>query len=145
MENEPIINEGKGPHDMTNDGVLAYGVILGRFIFEKEGYTVFVISDLPHIGASDVFMVYQISKADYLKLLAKSCQHQIPTPPVSSITTDKCKKRFLCGESAYCERYYCNLSDVDLTLAEKLTPCCPNCGKEYTGDKFCRECGKKLI
>lgn len=112
--------EKKGPGDMISDGVLAYGVDIGRFVFEDEGYTVYVISDLPHIGPSDVFMVYQITKEDYLKLLPKSCKNQIPRPPVSSITTDACRKNFLCGESAYCKRYYCTLDDVDLSLAEKI-------------------------
>lgn len=121
MEKESISDNSKRPGDMISDGVLAYGVTAGRFIFETEGYTVFVISDYPHIGPSDVLMVYQITKEDYLKLLPMSCKDQIPSPPVSSEITDACRKKFLCGESAYCARNYCTLKDVDLSLAEKIT------------------------
>lgn len=162
MEKTSINNQGKCPGDMIDDGVLAYGVDVGRFVFEEEGYTVFVISDLPHIGPSDVLMVYQITKEDYVKLLSMSCKNQIPSPPVSSITTDACRKNFLCGESAYCKRYYCTLDDVDLFLAEKnLVSKVPdkkdvvngmlklaNAGKylPFIGVKvmkYCPNCGKK--
>lgn len=112
-------NKGKSPGEMISDGVLDYGVSVGRFVFEEEGYTVFTISDLTHAGASDVYMVYQISKEDYLKLLSMSCKNNIPDPPVPSETTSPCRKKFLCGESAYCERYFCSLADVNLSWAEK--------------------------
>ena len=148
----------KSPHDMITDGVLSYGVCVGRFVFEEEGFTVYVISDLPHIGPSDVFMVYQISKADYEKLLSLSCQHRIPEPPVPSAVTDACRQKFLCGESAYCERFYCALDDVDMSLAErnhvqavaenvqqKVMNYCPVCGNKNDGGKFCTECGTKLL
>lgn len=139
--------KGKRPGEMLDDGVLAYGVNVGRFLFEKEGYTVFVISDLPHIGASDVLMIYQVSKEDYEKLLLLSCKNEIPKPPVPSSITDACRKKFLCGESAYCQRYYCTLDDVDLSLAEKhkVMNYCPVCGKKNNGGKYCRDCGTKLI
>lgn len=142
---EELKKRAKSPHDMITDGVLAYGVNLGRFVYEEEGYTVYVISDFPHIGPSDVFMVYQISKADYEKLLSLSCKGNVPQPSVSSAVTNECRKEFLCGESAYCERYYCALENVDLSLAEKTVTSekeaevmkhCPNCGKKNSGDKF---------
>ena len=155
---EELKKRVKSPHDMITDGVLSYGVDVGRFVFEEEGFTVYVISDLPHIGPSDVFMVYQISKADYEKLLALSCPNRIPEPPVPSAVTDACRKNFLCGESAYCKRYYCALDDADRALAErnhvqavaenvqqKVMNYCPVCGKKNDGGKFCIECGTKLL
>jgi len=155
---EELKKRAKSPHDVITDGVLAYGVNVGRFVYE-EGYTVYVITDFPHIGPSDVFMVYQISKADYEKLLSLSCPGRIPQPRVPSVVTDACRKKFLCGESAYCERYYCALDDVDKELAErnvdvsdsskqkqsKIMNYCPNCGKKNDGDNYCRECGTKLL
>jgi len=155
---EELKKRAKSPHDLITDGVLAYGVDVGRFVFEEEGYTVYAISDFPHIGPSDVFMVYQISKADYEKLLRLSVKNNIPRPAVSSAVTDACRKRFLCGESAYCERYYCSFDDVDRALAERIQTTqvsskqvktkvmnyCPNCGKKNDGDNYCCECGTKL-
>jgi len=117
---EELKKRAKSPHDVITDGVLAYGVDVGRFVYEEEGYTVYVITDFPHIGASDVFMVYQISKADYEKLISMSCSGEIPRPPVPSAVTDACRKEFLCGESAYCKRFYCTLDDVDMALAERI-------------------------
>lgn len=114
--------EKKCHSDMITDGVLAYGVDVGRFVFESENCTVYVISDLPHISASDVLMIYQISKEDYQRLLPKSCVNRIPEPPVPAEETSVYRKRFLCGESAYCQRYWCTLADVDLSLAEKMFP-----------------------
>ncbi len=76
---ESVNHNGKRFGDMTDDGVLAYGVTIGRFVFAPEGYTVFVISDLAHIGPSDVLMLYQITKEDYLKLLPLAGKHQIRT------------------------------------------------------------------
>jgi len=155
---EELEKRAKSPKDVITDGILAYGVYVGRFVYEEEGYTVYVITDFPHIGPSDVFMVYQISKVDYEKLLSLSCLGRIPEPPVSSIVTDACRGEFLCGESAYCKRYYCTLADVDMALAEKIVGVkasseqtesdvmkyCPNCGKKNDGHKYCRECGTKL-
>ncbi|MCQ2485896.1 MAG: zinc ribbon domain-containing protein [Clostridia bacterium] len=148
----------KSPHDMITDGVLSYGVNVGRLVFEEEGFTVYTISDFPHIGSSDVLTVYQISKEDYEKLLPLSCPDSIPQPPVSSTVTDVCRKKFLCGESEYCERYYCALDDADILLAErihiqsvsenvrqKVMNYCPVCGKKNDGGKFCTECGAKLL
>lgn len=152
-------SKGKAPHDMITDGVLAYGVNVGRFVFEEEGYTVYVISDLPHIAASDVFMVYQISKADYEKLIPLSRTGEVPKPPVPATVTDACRREFLCGESAYCKRYYCAFEDVDKALAERMSNAqvtlkqtrakvmnfCPNCGKKNDGNNYCTECGTKLL
>jgi len=155
---EELKKRAKSPHDVITDGVLAYGVDVGRFVYEEEGYTVYVITDFPHIGPSDVFMVYQISKADYEKLIPMSCSGRIPKPPVPSDVTDACRKEFLCGESAYCKRYYCTLDDVDKTLAERIVGVqtaskqkqskfmnyCPNCGRKNDGNNYCSECGTKL-
>ena len=116
---EENLTESKSPSDMITDGVLACGVDVGRFVFEQAGGTVYVISDLPHIGPSDVFMIYQISKEDYRMLLEKSCRGRIPEPPVPAHLTDACRQRFLCGESAYCLRYECTLADVDLSLTDR--------------------------
>lgn len=153
---EELKKRAKSPHDVISDGILAYGVDVGRFVYEEEGYTVYVITDFPHIGPSDVFMVYQISKADYEKLLPLSCTGRISEPPVSSDVTDACRKKFLCGESAYCERFYCALDDVDKALAERIESTqasskqskvmnyCPNCGRKNDGHNYCSECGTKL-
>ena len=106
----------KKPKDMIQDGVLAYGVTIGRFIFEEEQKTVYAISDFPHIGGSDVLMCYQISREDYDRLLPMSKPHGIPVPEVSSEITDACHREFLCGESAYCKRNEFSLEDTDLSL-----------------------------
>ena len=112
--------EKKRPDDMIRDGILAYGVTVGRFLFEKERKTVYAISDFPHIGASDVFMCYQISKTDYERLISMSRSDRIPAPEVSAEVTDACKRDFLCGESAYCKRNSFTLDDVDLSLTESF-------------------------
>ena len=110
--------EKKGPSDFKYDGILAYGVEIGRFVFENERKIVYAISDIPHIGPSDVFMTYQISKADYDRLLYWSEKNRIPNPAIPASETTPCRQRFLCGESAYCERYYFTLSDADESLVE---------------------------
>ena len=112
----------KKPKDMIQDGVLAYGVSIGKFVFEEEQKTVYAISDFPHIGASDVFMCYQISKADYDRLLPMSKPHGIPVPEVSSEITDACHREFLCGESAYSKRNEFSLEDADASLIENIQP-----------------------
>jgi len=103
---------------MTTDGVLAYGINLGRYIFEKERKIVYAISDFPHIGASDVFKTYQISKADYDRLLPLSEKNRIPNPAIPASETTPCRQRFLCGESVYCKRYYFTLDDADQALID---------------------------
>lgn len=149
----------KSPHEFITDGVLAYGVNVGRFVFEEEGYTVYAISDLPHIGPSDVLMMYQISKADYEKLLSLARKGEIPKPPVTAAVTDACRQRFLCGESAYCTRYRFALKDADKLLAERtagggeaerpqpaVMHYCPNCGRKNEGNRnYCTACGTKLL
>ncbi len=104
--------------DFITEGILAYGVNVGSFVFEAERVTVYALSDLPHIAGSDVFMYYQISKEDHDRLLSLSSPRGIPDPPVSCEITDACRKGFLCGESAYCIRNEFCLEDVDLSLAE---------------------------
>lgn len=111
------IPEAKTPYDMECDGILAYGVDVGRFVFHKENLTIYVIRDLQHIGPSDVSMVYQISKEDYDRLRKASAKEAPKDISVSQSMIDACKKGFLCGESAYCKRYQCTLADVDMSLA----------------------------
>ena len=109
--------EKKKTSDFIADGVLAYGVEVGRLLFRQAKKVVFALSELPHVGPSDVTMLYQISKADYDRLLAMSLPHAIPVPPVPAEVTDACRRNFLCGESAYCRRTSCSLADADLSLA----------------------------
>lgn len=143
--------EKKCPHDFITDGILNYGVDVGRFVFEQEGVTVYAVSDLPHISASDCFTLYQISSADYNRLLKLSCPDRIPDDPVLSSVVEKCRKCFLCGESVYQPRYYFRLFNADkkLTVSNKPKPAvmnfCTNCGTKNQGDKYCRNCGTKLI
>ncbi len=113
-----VAREEKNPSDMITDGVLAYGVNVGRFLFNNGRAVVYAISDLPHIGASDVFMTYQITKDSYQLLLKMSEKNRIPTPAVPATITDACRIEFLCGESAYCKRYSFTLEDVDMDHVE---------------------------
>jgi len=110
--------ETKSPHDFLCDGVLNYGVEVGRFVFKNTGKTVYAISDLPHIGASDVLMYYQISKLNYQRLLAISLPNHIPEPPIPASITEPCRHRFLCGESAYCKRNRFTIFQADSALTE---------------------------
>ena len=110
--------EYKKVRDFISDGVLAYGVSVGRFKFQKERRIIYALSDFPHIGASDVLMYYQISKEDYEKLLKLSDPEKIPEPEVSGEIIEACRREFLCGESAYCKRNTFTLEDADLSLAE---------------------------
>jgi hypothetical protein len=112
--------ETKKVRDFIKDGILAYGVSVGRFKFQKERKIVYAISDYPHVGASDVLMYYQISKEDYEKLLELSCPDKMPVPEVSNEITEACRKEFLCGESAYCKRNAFTLGDADLSLTESF-------------------------
>ena len=110
--------ETRKVRDFITDCVLAYGVSVGRFKFQKERKIVYAISDFPHIGASDVCMYYQISKEDYGKLLKLSCPDRVPDPEVSNEILEACRGEFLCGESAYCKRNSFTLEDADLSLTE---------------------------
>ncbi|MBQ6559853.1 MAG: hypothetical protein IJL85_03385 [Erysipelotrichaceae bacterium] len=112
--------ESKKVRDFITDGILAYGVSVGRFKFQKERKIVYAISDFPHVGASDVLMYYQISKEDYGRLLKLSHPNEIPDPEISSEITEACRKDFLCGESAYCKRNTFTLEDTDRSLAESF-------------------------
>lgn len=113
-----VTREEKRSSDMITDGVLAYGVNVGRFLFNEGKIVVYAISDLPHIGASDVFMTYQITKESYQLLLKMSEPHSIPTPAVPATFTDSCRLEFLCGESAHCKRNTFTLEDVDMNHVE---------------------------
>ena len=112
--------EEKRPADLISDSVLAYGTILGRFIFEEDRRIVYAVSELMHIAGADVSMIYQISKEDYLRLKEMSAADQLPEIEVSKETIEKCKHVFLCGESAYCIRNRCTLEDADLSLTEEF-------------------------
>lgn len=105
----------KAPHDMIVDTQFSY-FLVGRFIFEEAGYTVYVISEYMHIGPSDVNMVFQITKADYLNFLEMSRQEL--TPSVAELKD--AMKNFLCGETIHCVRNSCVLEDIDLALGEKI-------------------------
>ena len=98
--------------DFITDGILSYGVSIGRFIFEKENITVYAITDLMHIGNSDAYMIYQITKQDYEKLLPRSKKNEIPILEVSKEETDKVHCEFLCGESVYCKRNSFSLKNI---------------------------------
>lgn len=113
-----VAREEKNPSDMITDGVLAYGVDVGRFLFNEGRIIVYAISDLPHIGASDSFMTYQITKDSYQLLLKMSEKNAIPQPAVPATITDPCRLGFLCGESAYCKRNTFTLEDVDMNNVE---------------------------
>lgn len=113
-----VAREKKRPSDMITDGVLAYGVDVGRFLFNDGKVVVYAISDLPHIGPSDVFMTYQITKESYMLLMKMSEKDSIPRPAVPATFTDSCRLEFLCGESAYCKRNTFTLDDVDLEHVE---------------------------
>ena len=116
-----VAREQKSPGDMIDDGVLAYGVNVGRFLFNKGQIIVYAISDLPHIGASDVIMTYQITKDSYQLLLKMSEKNAIPRPAVPASITDSCRLGFLCGESAYCKRYEFTLEDVDMNHVDFMS------------------------
>lgn len=143
--------EKKCPSDFITDGVLAYGVCVGRFEFFDENVAVYAISDLPHIGASDAFTLYQISPADYKKLVKLSLPNSIPDNPLPEKVAESYWRGFLCGESVYQRRYYFRLRDADKSLFVKMNPkqCtynfCPQCGRKNNGDKFCRDCGTELL
>ncbi len=113
-----LMKETLKTKDFISDGMLNYGVMVGRYVFESERITVYALSAFPHIGGSDVMMTYQISKQDYYDLLDKSVKHGLPTFPVSNEITDKYHAFFLCGESAYCKRNEFTLDDTDRELAE---------------------------
>jgi len=112
--------EVKSWRDMLSDGILAWGVDVGRFVFEKYGKVVYALTDTPHVGASDVVMCYQISPIVYKRLLKMSKRGGIPQPPVSKALTDQYHDLFLCSQSAYAIRYEFTLRDVDLSLCDDL-------------------------
>lgn len=110
--------ETKTPADFLHDGVLNYGVIVGRFVFNNTRKIVYAVTDLLHIGPSDVMMIYQISKLNYQRLLGMSLPDRIPQPPIPTSVTEPCRRRFLCGESALCERNAFTILQADRSLVE---------------------------
>ena len=108
--------ETKNTPDLITDGILAYGVTVGRFEFSKGKKTVYAITDLLHVGPSDATMVYQISKKDHDWLLRFSQPDRLPDPPYPSELTENYHSHFLCGESAYCKRNRFSLKDADPSL-----------------------------
>lgn len=125
-----VAREKKSPGDMIDDGVLAYGVNVGRFLFKEGQIVVYAISALPHIGASDVLMTYQITKDSYYKLLKMSEKNAIPSPAVPATITDSHRMDFLCGESAYCKRNEFTLEDVDMNHVDFMNK------YDYLSSKF---------
>ncbi len=125
-----VVREKKSPGDMIDDGVLAYGVNVGRFLFKEGQIVVYAISDLPHIGASDVLMTYQITKDSYYQLLKMSEKNAIPSPAVPATITDSHRMDFLCGESAYCKRNEFTLEDVDMNHVDFMNK------YDYLSSKF---------
>lgn len=115
-----VAREKRRPQDMITDGILAYGVDVGRFLFDGGKVVVYAISDFPHIGPSDVLMTYQITKESYVLLMKMSEKHSIPRPAVPATFTDSCRIGFLCGESAYCKRNTFTLDDVDMEHVEQI-------------------------
>ena len=113
--------EKKKVYDFITDGILSYGVEIGRFIFDEENIIVYSISDIIHVGASDVYMYYQISKEDYDKLLSISSLDGIPKNEVSKDITDKYHNIFLCGESSSCKRNEFTLDNVNLSIINDCT------------------------
>lgn len=110
--------ETRSPRDFLCDGVLNYGVEVGRFVFKDTGKTVYAVSERLHIGASDVMMYYQISPLNYQRLLAMSLPDRIPEPLVPLSAAMACRQRFLCGESAHCRRNEFTVFQADSTLIE---------------------------
>lgn len=110
--------EMKCPRDFIRDGVLNYGIDVGRFVFKNTHKTVYAVATLLHVTASDVMMFYQISKLDYYRLLGMSLPSQIPDPPIPLSIVAPCRRRFLCGESAYCKRYAFSIFHAELALTE---------------------------
>ena len=110
--------ETKNSHDFITDGVLAYGVLVGRFVFEEERRIIFAVSDYPHIGASDAFLIYQISRKAYNHLEGLSIPRGIPDPPIPMSLINGYRARFLCGDSAHCRQNSFSLKDVDFELTE---------------------------
>ena len=110
--------ETRKTYDFLTDGILAYGICIGRFFFKKSHRVVYAISDFPHIAGSDVYMYYQISKEDYEKLLELSHPDRIPDLPMPPETAEAFRRGFLCGESRYCLRSKFTLEDVDMSLTE---------------------------
>ena len=112
--------ETKKARDFIKDGILGYGIEVGRFLFEEEHRIVYAVSDYPHIAGSDVYMYYQVDKQSYDRLVSLSCPDQVPSPPVPEETVNTCHQGFLCGESAYARRNKFTLDSVDLSLTESF-------------------------
>ena len=104
--------------DFIIDGILNYGLTIGRFVFEEERKIVYALNELMHIGGSDVMMIFQVSKNDYADLLNRSSTNGLPDFPVPYEMTEKYHDIFLCGESAYCKRNSFTLNDADPKLME---------------------------
>ena len=107
--------EKKQSEDFISSGVLAWGVLIGKFVFEEAGVEVFAITECLHIGGSDVYRYSQISVTDYENLLPKSIAKGIPNPPMPEGQIRPYKRNFLCGESIDWKNEF-SLEDVDMSL-----------------------------
>ena len=110
--------EIRKPRDFIKDGILAYGVEVGRFVFEQSQRTVYALTECLHAGPSDVYMFYQVPRNVYDRLKFWSLPDRIPASPAPSGLTDGCYGHFLCGESAYGKRTSFTLADADSSLVE---------------------------
>ena len=107
--------EKKRPKDFIASGVLAWGVLIGKFVFEQEGVEVYAITECLRISGSDVYRFSQISLDDYEKLLPKSQAKGIPNPPMSEDLVHSYLRGFLCGELIDWKNEFC-LEDVDMSI-----------------------------
>lgn len=114
------IGESKKSSDLKTDGILGYGLLVGRFVFKRERRIIYAVTEYPHVAGADVFMNYQISREGYDALMAMSLPNRIPIPEVPLEVIKKYERGFLCGESAYCQRSRFSLADADPSLAEAL-------------------------
>jgi len=111
---EKSILEIKDSNDFIGDGVLSYGVRIGRFEFLSQ--TIYAISNIIH-ARTDCNLYWLLSKAEYedLKLLSKTKLTEFESIPkgINEFLYDKYfNNKFLCGETIYCERATFSLNDV---------------------------------
>ena len=110
--------EKKRTKDFISSGVLAWGVLIGKFVFEEDGVEVYAITECLHIRGSDVYSFAQISVDDYEKLLPESKVKGIPNSSIPENKLQSYKRRFLCGESEDWKNEF-SLEDVDMSFVRK--------------------------
>lgn len=110
--------EKKGTKDFISSGVLAWGVLIGKFVFEQEGGEVYAIAECLHISGSDVYRFVQISVDDYEKLIPESKIKGSPHPSIPDDEVRSYMRGFLCGESKAWRNEF-SLEDVDMSLVKR--------------------------